>query len=456
MAKDNFERWKALVPEGTRVLVGYSGGADSTFLLHQAALAGFDIVAAHLHHGMRQEADTELKLCEAFCQELGVPFVSGRADVPRMSADLAMSLEEAGRNARYGFFNQAAAQLQCGKIATAHTADDHVETILLNLTRGTSMKGLSGIPEERDNIIRPILNISRQETRDYCDQNGLWYHDDPANDDLQNSRVRIRKSVVPELMVINPSLLSGLARTAQWANQEEELLNLVTARQLEQIEIPLEPIYGFLSKSEEVLLSTTGFNNLPKAMRRRGVQLVGQAMGASSEPSWADSAADQILNQVSGSITYPGARTVAEWNQDRIHLRSLDEVAAFRYAVTIPGETFADSFGWMITAERTSNPEIIRDIHHLSTCIDAQAVKGEVYFRSINPGETFRRIGLEKEKPVTDLFSGSKITATARKRIPVICDFIGPIWIPGIGPADRVKLSEESGHGLIMRFGPIV
>ncbi len=456
MQNDVLARWNRLVPPGSRVLIGYSGGADSTFLLHQAAEAGLDVVAAHLHHGMRPEADQELKLCEAFCEEIGVPFVSGRADVPRMSGELGMSMEEAGRTARYGFFNQAASQLQCAFIATAHTADDHAETILLNLARGTSLKGLAGIPEERDNIIRPILHISRIQTRDYCNAHGLWFHDDPANDDEANSRVRIRKSVVPVLKELNPSLLNGLTRTAEWAAQEDDLLNLVTVRQLEQIEIPLDPVFGFLSKSEEVFLETDGFRALPKAMQRRGIQLVGQALGSGSEPSWADLIAQQVNEQSSGSVTYPGARIVLEWDTVRIHARSLDDVGSFRYPVSIPGETFADSFGWMITAEKTSDPELVRDLHQLSTCIDGQTVKGEVYFRAATQGEMFHRIGLEKPKAISDLFSGTKMTLTARKRIPVICDFVGPIWIPGIGPAERVKLTSLTKQGLFLRFGPII
>ncbi|RYG30390.1 tRNA(Ile)-lysidine synthetase, partial [bacterium] len=110
-----------LIPGGVRVLVGYSGGADSTCMLHLLHRLGFDIVAAHLHHGQREEADREAALCEAFCTEIDVPFVSGRADVPRISREAGIGLEEAGRNARYEFFRQAAFRLECELIATAHT-----------------------------------------------------------------------------------------------------------------------------------------------------------------------------------------------------------------------------------------------------------------------------------------------------------------------------------------------
>jgi tRNA(Ile)-lysidine synthase len=118
-----------LLDNSVRILVGYSGGADSTCLVHLLSQSKVDFVAAHLHHGQRPEADKEMSLCEAFCQSLDVPFVSGRADVPRMSQELKIGLEEAGRMARYNFLNQAARRLECDSIATAHTGTDSVETI---------------------------------------------------------------------------------------------------------------------------------------------------------------------------------------------------------------------------------------------------------------------------------------------------------------------------------------
>ncbi|MEA2553176.1 MAG: tRNA(Ile)-lysidine synthase, partial [Fimbriimonadaceae bacterium] len=181
--RDHLEK-TGLIPAGTRVLVGYSGGADSTCLLHLFHALQVDIVAAHLHHGQREEADTEQRLCEAFCTELGIPFVSGRGDVPRLAKDLKIGLEEAGREARYAFFRQAAFQTGCTLVATAHTLSDNVETILLNIARGSGLAGLAGIPEKRENIVRPLMIFAREETRAYCQDHGFWYHDDPANEDL--------------------------------------------------------------------------------------------------------------------------------------------------------------------------------------------------------------------------------------------------------------------------------
>ena len=179
-----------LVPDGSVVVVGYSGGADSTCLLHLFSRLGIDIVAAHLNHGQRPEGAKEAALTKAFCDEMGVPYAGGVADVPRMSEELRIGVEEAGRRARYAFFAQVTGRVGAGLVATAHTRSDQAETVLLNLARGTGLTGASGIPAQRDGIIRPLLPFSHEETREYCRANGLWFHDDPTNDDLRYARPR--------------------------------------------------------------------------------------------------------------------------------------------------------------------------------------------------------------------------------------------------------------------------
>ena len=198
--------------------------------------SGVDVVAAHLHHGQRAEADQESDRCAAFCAEMDVPFVPGKADVPAMAAALKMGLEEAGRRARYAFFEQAAAQTGCRSIATAHTRDDQLETVLLNMARGTGLAGLAGIPETRDAIVRPLLPFTREETRAYCDERGLWYHDDPANSDLSFARARVRHRVLPELRLCHPGCDASLGRLSHLAGEEDAFLDGMAAAALERCE----------------------------------------------------------------------------------------------------------------------------------------------------------------------------------------------------------------------------
>ena len=268
-----------LIPEGARVLVAYSGGADSTCLLHLLSQLGIDVVAAHLHHGQRPEGDKEMKLCETFADSIGVPFVGGRADVPAIAAERKVGLEEAGREARYTFLAQAADRLDCDFIATGHTRDDHSETVLLHMARGSGLAGLAGIPAKRDNVVRPLLPFSRTETKAYCV--GLWTHDDPSNSDESFSRARIRHRVLPELRHINPEINETIARLSAIVSEEDVFLNGMAAAALEQCEVLLNGDLRFLTLDIEAAFDAERLRHLPPALLRRAIRLACQAIGGS-------------------------------------------------------------------------------------------------------------------------------------------------------------------------------
>lgn len=448
-----------LIPPGARVLVGYSGGGDSTCLLHLLVSAGVDVVAAHLHHGQRQEADREMKLCEAFADSLDIPFASGKADVPRMASDLGIGLEEAGREARYGFFEQAAYRLGCDIIATAHTRGDQIETLLFNLARGTGISGLAGIPERRGNIIRPLLIFSREQTRAYCIQHGFWFHDDPANEDINFSRARIRHRVLPELRSINPQADVALARLATLAQEEDRFLNGMAAAALEQSDIPLNGPLHFLTKDAEVRFDRYRLQHLPPVLFRRAIRLAVEALGAELDFEQTQVLAAGIAHPEKGtssrgSVTADGGEVAVEWDEDTISVRQVRPDVPFRYALTVPGETFSDEFGWQFTAYDAEYPGGSIPRASLETWIDRTKVKGPLYFRTVSPGDTMRPVGFEGHRKLSDLLSEAKLTQAARARLPIVCDLVGPIWAPGVCLDSRV-LPEQPGTYTRVLFGPI-
>ncbi|AIE83593.1 tRNA lysidine(34) synthetase TilS [Fimbriimonas ginsengisoli] len=455
---DRFRRHlgaSGLIPEGARVLVGYSGGADSTCLLHMLRVAGVDVVAAHLHHGQREEADTEMRLCEAFAESLDIPFVSGRADVPRMSQELGMGLEEAGREARYGFFRQAAYQLDCQLIATAHTRNDHVETMLLNLTRGTGLTGLGGIPERREEIVRPILIFSREQTRAYCEENGFWFHDDPANSDLSFSRARIRHRVLPELRSINPAADSALMRLASLVQEEDRFLSGMAAAALEQSEISVNGELKFLTEDVEVYFDRGRLSGLPPVLFRRAIRLAVEALEASLDHEQTSILLSGIASQERGSVTADGGEVVVEWTPELVGARRLQPTQPFRYALTIPGETMSDEFGWQFTAFEEAYDQVSPARAELSTRIDRRKTKGTLYFRTAGSGDTMRPLGFSGQRKLSDLLSESGLTPAARSRLPIVCDLVGPIWAPGVCLDERVRPEASTDLVLTVRFARI-
>ena len=437
------------------MLLGYSGGADSTCLLHLLHACGVDVIAAHLHHGQRPEADDELRRCEAFCKKTGVPFMSGRADVPAIAKETGVGLEEAGRNARYEFFEQCRFRTGAELVATAHTLDDLAETVILNLVRGTGLHGLAGIPEKRGHIVRPLLPFTREETRGYCRENKLWFHDDPANLDETFARVRVRKLVLPMLTEINPSAKDAISRLAQMAGDEDRFLDGMAAAALEQCESPLNGKLAFLTRDCEVAFHRDRLLAYPRVLLARALRLATGALGSPLDHDQTLGALDGIAKKPKGSVTATGGGVVVEWEEERVLVRSLRVDAPYRFPVTLPGETVSEEFGWKLVAEASGPTDYAREPGSLDVVLDYGALKGPLYFRSYEPGDALRPLGLKGSKRVSDVLSGMGLTEAARRRLPLVCDLVGPVWVPGGCIDDRAKVTEATERCVRLRISPI-
>jgi tRNA(Ile)-lysidine synthase len=167
------------------------------------------------------EADDDVRVCEAVCAGLGVPLHVERVDVPALAQAQRVSLEEAGRNARYAFFDRLARELNAVAVALAHTRDDQIETILINLLRGTGPRGLCGMPYKRDHIIRPLLDATRAQTHQYCAAHGLPTIFDSTNLDPHQLRRRVRMELIPLLRDLSPAFDRHLLRLADILENEE-------------------------------------------------------------------------------------------------------------------------------------------------------------------------------------------------------------------------------------------
>ena len=226
-SKSVIDKYQMLSPNDT-VVVGFSGGADSMTLLSlmNALKSEYDLnlIAAHVNHGIRgDEAQRDQDFCTEVCNNLGIRLEVLNADVPSIARERGVSEEVAGRDVRYDFFNSLAGE--SGKIATAHNANDAVETMIFNLCRGTGLRGLSSIPPIRGNIIRPLIECTRAEIEQYITDNNLSYVTDSTNLTDEYMRNRIRHNILPELSLVNENAISNITRCIGTLRDDADYFN---------------------------------------------------------------------------------------------------------------------------------------------------------------------------------------------------------------------------------------
>lgn len=217
------------------MLCAVSGGVDSMCLLELMTTwgqeQGYTVTAAHFHHQLRGEAaDRDERFVRDYCAARGIPFVSGTGDTRALGKSEHLSIEEAARKLRYAFLERAASEHGCARILTAHHADDSAETMLLNLLRGTGLKGLTGIPAVRGRICRPFLEIPRVELERYAEAHGIPHIEDETNQADDAARNVLRHQVLPVLKELNPRSVENMARTAALLREDEAVLDADGAR----------------------------------------------------------------------------------------------------------------------------------------------------------------------------------------------------------------------------------
>lgn len=403
------------------VTVALSGGADSMALLGVMISLkdslGITVKAAHLNHLIRgDEASRDEEFVKAYCNLHGIELFCEREDVPEFAKNNGISLELAARQKRYAFLEN----INEGVVATAHTASDNLETMLFNLTRGSAIDGLCGIPPKRDIFIRPLIMCTRANIEEYCATNSIPFVTDSTNLCDDYTRNKIRHNIVPLLKEINPSLENTAFKTANLLREDAKSLNALS-------------IEYFNSHIEENLLSLDGFSELSKAVAKRVIKEFLQFCDFGITP-------ENIHIENVFSITQNGGKCSLPKNYSAVvkdkSLKVIKEGEKEKKA----------SFSVTISEEEVNFSNSSQNVNNLllNNSLDCDNIIGKLVVRTRSADDKIRLRGRGCTKTLRQLYNENRIPVEKRDVWPVVADDSGVVWVCGIGVAQRCAVTKNT------------
>lgn len=422
------------------VIVGFSGGADSVCLLSlfntYKEKFGIKLVAAHINHGIRGgEAIRDAQFAEELCNKNGIEFHLCEADCIKQAQENGETVEEAGRRIRYGFFSQLCSQNS--RIATAHNANDNAETVLFNLTRGTSLKGVCGIPSVRDNIIRPLIKCTREEIEGYCNENSLEFVTDSTNLSDDYTRNKIRHLVLPVLKQINPNICDNVATFCDSASDINSFLE-------KEADTAFEKAVVSQHTYDALYLKT-----LPKALSSK---VIIKAFSKLSEKKLDSKKINELYNllhnggrqQVFGNIFAESTK-----GKFRFFYKTNALVDSQIEVTDIPFSSLYGDFEVEISKYTNSSKKIHQLV--LDNLIDYDKIYGKFFLRTRKSGDEFTIYKRKITKTLKKLFNEAGVPIEKRGSIPVLCDEKGVVWVYGFGVNARCRATSESTDIILVR-----
>lgn len=428
-----------MLPDSGLVLLCVSGGADSMCLLeamrHISYDRGLSIAVAHFNHGLRgEESDRDENFVKDYCEQCGVSFFSGDGNVRYYAKLHGLSVETAARDMRYNFFFDLGDTIDATVIATAHTADDNTETMLINLTRGAGSNGLSGIPPVRGNIIRPMLTVSREEVISFLSERNIPFVDDSTNEDDVFTRNKIRRHVIPILKEINPRLNEVTTSAAELIRSDEEMLSELADMFISDMCV------GLTATCVDVL-------NLPFSVSSRVIR---KLYGGNLSFRHVKAVLDLCKNKIpSSKLSLPGMTVYRDY--DLIVFEPVHDPDTVGFAQVYPVD--GDSVIILGAGLKMSCKSVIVDgkivkvnKSFTSFLFKTTEIYGKIAVRPRREGDRIKLIGHAGTKTLKKLFIERRIPARNRAFIPVISDGKGVLAVYGLGMGDRAvpEMGEQA------------
>ncbi len=438
------------------VLAAVSGGPDSVCMLHVLAglreELGFELRVAHLDHRFRgDESRRDAEFVRELADKLGLPCRCEEENVPHFLMSNAMSKQDAARMLRYRFLLTVSKQEYCQRIATGHNADDQAETVLMRVLRGSGPDGLAGIPPKRDgNIIRPLIEVWRSEIEEYLTANGVSYRTDASNLQSHYLRNRVRNELLPELATYNPRIDRALVNLGS--------IMVAVRDHFERLTDEAIPKVVNSARLGQFALDSAVLAGYDEALRRNIFRRILEVLRPDLPPP--------SFRHVEGiaELLRRNEVGVAAELSDGVHARLEHGLLVITSGegpcdppdetLAVPGATRFDTTGLSITAELLDRAALEDSPERLDDDVavfDLEGLRPPLVARGRRPGDRFCPFGMEGTKSLKQFFIDSKVAASFRDYVPLVCDDEGIIWIPGMRRSARAPVLDSTGRVLVLR-----
>ncbi|MEN8187060.1 MAG: tRNA lysidine(34) synthetase TilS [Bacteroidota bacterium] len=420
--------------KGKKILLAISGGIDSVVLGHLFYRSDLDLSFAHCNFRLRGiDSDKDEIFVNDLAQKWETPSFVTRFDTEEYALKNNISIQMAARELRYEWFEELRVENQFDYIATAHNADDNLETFLINFTRGTGLEGLTGIPEINEKIIRPLLSFSRAEIEDYAKINHLVWREDASNAETKYLRNKLRHDVIPVLKVLNPGLLDSFSNTIshlQGAGQIvddriDDIQKTVRKEEGEIIRFDIDKINDLNNPKAYLyeLLKKYGFNEWDDVADLLNAQ-TGKQVFSKTHRLLKDREF-LILGRVNGG----------EVRLENIEIK--DESDLFKIQNSPAGKMMIEE----IDKEEVGD---YRKPDKKNVFVDKDLLKYPLHVRKWEKGDYFYPIGLQGKKKLSKYFKDEKLSLIEKENIWLLCSENEIVWVIGKRPDDRFKITDKT------------
>jgi tRNA(Ile)-lysidine synthase len=419
-----------------KILLAVSGGVDSMVMAHLFREAGFQIGVAHCNFQLRgEDSKADEALVNLFCIEKKIPFHLQRFDTNAFAEESGLSIQLAARELRYKFFKEVREENGYDSIATAHHLNDSLETVLLNLTKGTGIKGLAGIPVRNEFIIRPLLFASRDEILDYASLHRIHWREDKSNTENDYQRNFLRNKVIPLLEEINPNLSETFRSTAERisgaVSMTEEFLSNFKSNSVrsfddeEQIDLNALKKYSFSQVLLWELIKSKGFNY--------------------------DQCCDIVRQHQTGKQFFStGHRLVID--RDVLIIRSV-KVEEILERLINAGDKSASNGSEILLIDQNTDSKIQIDKDPLIAQLDASTISFPLRWRKWEAGDFFQPLGMQSKKKLSDFFIDLKIPVSQKEKITVLESSGRIVWVVGYRISDDCKITPSTRSSVRIKVG---